>query len=582
MVHSLIRLGIRFSLTLIGALGLISLFPSIFSQTSVWGLKVWQLNPNRVEIAPKLPVQSPGDCGPLTIPRLLFEDDVETGVLGWTHTGQYDLWSMTSWRSFSESHAWHADALAVISDESLISAPILLPENETPLSLRYWNYQDFENSLAGCYDGALLEISTNGGLSWTQLDSQLLNDPYDGVIEAQGGNPLAGRPAWCGHPQDWFESIVALDEYGGQIVKFRFRIGTDNSHSREGWYLDDIVIQSCPSAYSASIQNESRLSGLPGQQIVHQFRLENQGLEDHYSFQLEAGNWPSELMSSAEVNLFSGQVFTASVMVDLPATPGGQRFEDVFRVKVDSTGNPGLVLESTGISSLAITPAVSIAPNQNLLFGVPGEIVTHTFTLTNTGDCEDLFRLDLSGVEWPAWVSSDTGRMQSGEEKTILVPVTIPVGPLMVDVIVITDTFTLRAESGWNVQIGDEAISSTSTGLFAGLKLDGPAIIDAFAGQPLLVYFYITNLGNFTDRYILDWQGDWLPSAPVTGTGWIAPGAREELLVSIPIPGEIQDGESRALTLKAISHLDSAKQGQIYLTIHGWKRIFLPLINQSQ
>jgi hypothetical protein len=78
------------------------------------------------------------------------------------------------------------------------------------------------------------------------MDEQnLLTDPYHALVAGSFGNPLAGREAWCGDPQDWINSIVALDDYAGQAVRFRFRLGTDQITSREGWYVDDVVVQSC-------------------------------------------------------------------------------------------------------------------------------------------------------------------------------------------------------------------------------------------------------------------------------------------------------------------------------------------------
>ena len=45
-----------------------------------------------------------------------------------------------------------------------------------------------EDRTGGCYDGGLVEISTNGGATWTHLpDRPLLTDPYDG--------PVTGLPA---------------------------------------------------------------------------------------------------------------------------------------------------------------------------------------------------------------------------------------------------------------------------------------------------------------------------------------------------------------------------------------------------
>ncbi len=39
--------------------------------------------------------------------------------------------------------------------------------------------------------------------------------------------------------------MVDVSSYAGQIVKFRFRLGSDSSVSREGWYIDDVKVQSC-------------------------------------------------------------------------------------------------------------------------------------------------------------------------------------------------------------------------------------------------------------------------------------------------------------------------------------------------
>jgi hypothetical protein len=41
------------------------------------------------------------------------------------------------------------------------------------------------------------------------------------------------------------KSVVDLDAYAGQTARFRFRLGTDSSVEREGWYLDDVYVQSC-------------------------------------------------------------------------------------------------------------------------------------------------------------------------------------------------------------------------------------------------------------------------------------------------------------------------------------------------
>ena len=100
------------------------------------------------------------------------------------------------------------------------------------------------NGPTGCYDAGNLEVSTNGGATWTQVTAGLLTDPYDGLVDV-GNNALGGRQGWCGDPEDWTKAVVDLTPYAGQVVKFRFRLGTDTGTGREGWYLDDIRVTSC-------------------------------------------------------------------------------------------------------------------------------------------------------------------------------------------------------------------------------------------------------------------------------------------------------------------------------------------------
>ena len=580
MSPALNKPGIRLLSGILGASGLIlALLLSVGQTKADRGDAQPQASPRTHSLATTL--QAPGDCGPETYPRILSEEHVEAGSPGWAHSGTPgDLWEISSWRPFSGTYSWYAPAPATVNDHSLFSPSVFLPENELPISLRYWGYQDFEFSEAGCYDGALLEISSDGGQSWIQLVSQLLTDPYDGLIDPTSQNPLAGKPAWCGHPQDWFESIVDLDEFAGQTVQFRFRVGTDNSLSREGWYLDDISIQSCPSAFIAVMDSESFQTGMPGEQVKHDIRLENQGLDDQYTFQLLAGDWPASLETSALVTLLSGQVFTATVLVDLPAAPGGQWIEDTFLLEAKSMGNPDLILQTAGTSELRVTPSLILQPDQVYLVGDPGETITHTFWLTNTGDTEDNFHLVLEDIEWPTYVSPKSGLMQTGETKAIHALVTIPIGPLDTVGTVITDSFTLRVESGWTAQINAVVFSTSRADLVAGLRLEAPIFLDAFAGHSIELVITIANLGNFADRYLLEWTGDWLAETPVGQSPWIPPGELGEIPVRISIPLQIQDGEISSISLTATSQLDPKKRGMILLTIQGWKRIFLPLIYQ--
>lgn len=193
-------------------------------------------------------VALPGDCSIGTTQQVLWSDDLESGAAGWTHGGTQDSWVLGS-TAHGGTHAWQANNFAAVSDQRLVSPAVSLPADLSGLTLAFWSQQSIENNGAtGCYDGAIVEISTDGGSSWTQAPgAALLTDPYDGAVNSGFSNPLAGLQAWCGNPQSYLNSVVDLQAYAGQTVQFRFRLANDASVARPnpGWAIDDVKVAGC-------------------------------------------------------------------------------------------------------------------------------------------------------------------------------------------------------------------------------------------------------------------------------------------------------------------------------------------------
>lgn len=191
---------------------------------------------------------APGECAFGVTPITVFYDDLESGAPDWTHSAGVgpDTWGLSTNRPNSGLNSFYAEDVAVVSDQYLVSPPIALPVGEAPLTLQFFNWQTIESTSGGsCYDGAVVEVTTDGGANWVRLESELLTDPYDGAVSSCCSNPIQSENAWCGDPQDWLESIADLDAFAGELVQFRFRLATDSSVSREGWYIDDVKVQSC-------------------------------------------------------------------------------------------------------------------------------------------------------------------------------------------------------------------------------------------------------------------------------------------------------------------------------------------------
>ncbi len=190
-----------------------------------------------------------------------FFDNTESGVGSWTRpagTGT-NTWDISTARAYSPTHAWLGVDPSATSDQRLVSPSIAVPTGENPVKLIFWHAHDMEERNATtCWDGGILEVSNNGGASFTQVTS-FLEGAYYGTISAASGssNPLKNLSAWCGTATSFSRIIVDLTAYAGQNIQLRYRLGSDASVGREGWYVDDVKVQSCqpvpPAATSTTL-----------------------------------------------------------------------------------------------------------------------------------------------------------------------------------------------------------------------------------------------------------------------------------------------------------------------------------------
>lgn len=98
------------------------------------------------------------------------------------------------------------------------------------LTFRMW--VDTEGST---FDGVNLQISTDGGMTYSVVDT--VTPPYPLTID--------GQPAWGGHQQGlgWQLFQANLASYSGQTVRLRFSFRSDSSGSFPGIYVDDFLVQ---------------------------------------------------------------------------------------------------------------------------------------------------------------------------------------------------------------------------------------------------------------------------------------------------------------------------------------------------
>ncbi|MFT3908988.1 MAG: M36 family metallopeptidase [Ferruginibacter sp.] len=170
----------------------------------------------------------------------LFEDNVTTTTIPATWTTNSTTatnWVSTNTRSHTAPNSYYSLELDVTSDQKIFTTNSIAL-GPTPPPLSFWHYYNLEST----YDGGILEISTDGGTQWVDLQPHIILNGYTTTMDAS--TLLAGRRAWSGSTNNRFiKTKVDLSSYANMNAKIRFRMITDEGTNPEGWYIDDIAIK---------------------------------------------------------------------------------------------------------------------------------------------------------------------------------------------------------------------------------------------------------------------------------------------------------------------------------------------------
>ena len=190
--------------------------------------------------------RSTAPTGPIATSTLTetFEAAGGFGTPGWSHaaiSGAND-WALSTAQSQTPTHSWFSASLSSVSDRVLVT-PAFVPQASSTLS--FWHTFAFEGSSVQCYDGGTLEISLDGGSTWSVVpDAAFTAGLFNGTVNAGFSNPLAGKRAWCsGTVGAMTQVTVNLASFvGAGNVKLRWHEGDDESAQATGWYVDSVTL----------------------------------------------------------------------------------------------------------------------------------------------------------------------------------------------------------------------------------------------------------------------------------------------------------------------------------------------------
>jgi hypothetical protein len=175
---------------------------------------------------------------------------------GWTHNavnGAVD-WVLSTTQSQTPTHSWFSASQTSASDRVLVT-PSFVPQAGSTLS--FWHTFAFETNGAGtaCYDAGTLEISTNGGSTWSVVpDAAFTAGGFNGTVNTSFSNPLAGLRAWCqGTIGAMTQVTVNLASFvGATDAKLRWHAGDDSSFNATGWFVDSVTLSNVGTASSCT------------------------------------------------------------------------------------------------------------------------------------------------------------------------------------------------------------------------------------------------------------------------------------------------------------------------------------------
>ena len=161
----------------------------------------------------------------LTVGRVGFSDDLETGSIYWSQFSTDSRWHFTSRRTHSGRYAWYCGdeesaAYEPGMDCSLTAFPMVVGPGAR---LTFWHWYDLAT-----YGSDGLYVEVNDGTGWETLDFLGSGGALDGLLI---GN-------------DWFQDSYDLSHVPpGTFLQVRFRFYSDADDSvGEGAYVDDVSL----------------------------------------------------------------------------------------------------------------------------------------------------------------------------------------------------------------------------------------------------------------------------------------------------------------------------------------------------
>jgi|GEM_PF-1006949 len=377
--------------------------------------------PNSHDIVFSLSMASAGGfTGDLQFDVLIgaLQDDMENGQGNWEHyviTSDYnDEWHLESYRNHTPggTYSWKCGGTGSAPYSNYEDAALVTPEFYLPESsqLVFWHWMEAETSgwyTGECYDGGAVYISIDGG-PFEQITPV---GGYPFTIRGGSGNPLPdGTPVFSGS-FDWTQAFFDLTGYSG-TARIMFRFTSDQGITYEGWYIDDVEIQTNISTEPHIVVNPTEIdtSAYEDEVVVDTIVVQNTGTAT-LDFTVEIETLRIEAIRRS-MNKSSRQSWIEVTPTSGSVPPSGQTYLQVTlnanllsggvhnaTIHINSNDPSNSVVDvPVTFNVLEYQPHIVVTPTQIDTSAQEGEVVYDTIIIENTGEGSLTFNVETEFV----------------------------------------------------------------------------------------------------------------------------------------------------------------------------------------